>query len=147
MTRGEAPGGSRPGAGAIRLGGWMGIATALLAGALTPHPHGLTGGAQQKPVGNRQRHSWGWLAVVHGRETEKTPPLLFLVLPRSASALLGRAFFLHYHPPYGWGVIMWLWGAIITLSPTHSRRAKRAYAQPALFVLRTDAERREARTR
>ena len=118
----------------------------LLAGALTPHPHGLTGGAQQKPVGNRQRHSWGWLAVVHGRETEKTPPLLFLAQKR-VSALLGRAFFLHYHPPYGWGVIMWLWGAIITLSPTHSRRAKRAYAQPALSVLRTDAERREARTR
>ena len=80
MTRGEAPGGSRPGVfDAIRpAGGWMGGSLQpLLAGALTPHPHGLTGGAQQKPVGNRQRHSWGWLAVVHGRETEKTPPLLF----------------------------------------------------------------------
>ena len=79
MTRGEAPGGSRPGAPSAQsaFGGWMGIATALLAGALTPHPRGLTGSAQQKPVGNRQRHSWGWLAVVHGRETEKTPPLLF----------------------------------------------------------------------
>ena len=126
----------------------MGDRQPLLAGALTPHPHGLTGGAQQKPVGNRQRHSWGWLAVVHGRETEKTPPLLFFSsAQKRVSALLGRAFFLHYHPPYGWGVIMWLWGAIITLSPTHSRRAKRAYAQLALFVLRTDAERREARTR
>lgn len=69
MTRGEAPGGSRPGVfDAIRpAGGWMGGSLQpLLAGALTPHPHGLTGGAQQKP-----------LAVVHGRETEKTPPLLF----------------------------------------------------------------------
>ena len=94
MTRGEAPGGSRPGAfGAIRLGGWMGIATAPLGGSAHPHPHGLTGGAQQKPVGNRQRHSWGWLAVVHGRETEKTPPLLFSSsAQKRVSALLGRAF-------------------------------------------------------
>ena len=79
MTRGEAPGGSRP--GAFRRNppsaDGRGSLQPLLAGALTPHPHGLTGGAQQKPVGNRQRHSWGWLAVVHGRETEKTPPLLF----------------------------------------------------------------------
>ena len=59
----------------------------------------LTGGAQQKPVGNRQRHSWGWLAVVHGRETEKTPPLLFLVsAQKRVSALLGRAF-LTLSPP------------------------------------------------
>ena len=97
MTRGEAPGGSRPGAfGAIRLRRMDG-------GSLQPswrerslpHPHGLTGGAQQKPVGNRQRHSWGWLAVVHGRETEKTPPLLFFLVPaqKRVSALLGRAFF------------------------------------------------------
>ena len=78
MTRGEAPGGSRPGAfGAIRLRRMDGDRYSPSWRERSPHPHGLTGGAQQKPVGNRQRHSWGWLAVVHGRETEKTPPLLF----------------------------------------------------------------------
>ena len=103
MTRGEAPGGSRPGVfDAIRpAGGWMGGSLQpLLAGALTPHPHGLTGGAQQKPVGNRQRHSWGWLAVVHGRETEKTPPLLFLVLPRSACPRFWAGLFSYIITPH-----------------------------------------------
>ena len=113
MTRGEAPGGSRPGASstqsALRADGW-GSLQPLLAGALTPHPHGLTGGAQQKPVGNRQRHSWGWLAVVHGRETEKTPPLLFSSsAQKRVSALLGRAFS-YIITPIWMGVIMWLWG-------------------------------------
>ena len=104
MTRGEAPGGSRPGAfGAIRLRRMDGgIATAPLGGSAHPHPHGLTGGAQQKPVGNRQRHSWGWLTVVHGRETEKTPPLLFS-LPRSACPRFWAGLFLTLSPPYGWG--------------------------------------------
>lgn len=119
----------------------------LLAGALTPHPHGLTGGAQQKPVGNRQRHSWGWRLSTGERRRKLRLSYFLSPAQKRVSALLGRAFFLHYHPPYGWGVIMWLWGAIITLSPTHSRRAKRAYAQPALSILRMDAERREARTR
>ena len=110
MTRGEAPGGSRPGVfDAIRpAGGWMGGSLQpLLAGALTPHPHGLTGGAQQKPVGNRQRHSWGWLAVVHGRETENSASLIFLALPRSACPRFW-AEFSYIITPIWMGVIMWL---------------------------------------
>ena len=104
----------------------------------------------------RNRSRWATASAIHGAgwrlstgERRRKLRLSYFLSPaqKRVSALLGRAFFLHYHPPYGWGVIMWLWGAIITLSPTHSRRAKRAYAQPALFVLRTDAERREARTR
>ena len=103
----------------------------LLAGALTPHPHGLTGGAQQKPVGNRQRHSWGWLAVIHGRERRRKLRLSYFLSPaqKRVSALLAKAPS-YIIPPYGWGVIMWLWGAIITLSPTHSRQAGRMPSPP-----------------
>ena len=151
MTRGEAPGGSRPGAfGAIRLRRMDGgIATAPLGGSAHPHPHTASPAA-------RNRSRWATASAIHGAgwrlstgERRRKLRLSYFLSPaqKRVSALLGRAFFLHYHPPYGWGVIMWLWGAIITLSPTHSRRAKRAYAQPALSVLRTDAERREARTR
>ena len=109
MTRGEAPGGSRPGAfGAIRLRRMDGgIATAPLGGSAHPHPHGLTGGAQQKPVGNRQRHSWGWLAVSTGERRRKLRLSYFLSpAQKRVSALLGRPF-LHY-PPIWMGVIMWL---------------------------------------
>ena len=79
MTRGEAPGGSRPGAfGAIRLAdGWGSLQPSWRERSL-PHPHAASPAARNRSRwGNRQRHSWGWLAVVHGRETEKTPPLLF----------------------------------------------------------------------
>ena len=107
MTRGEAPGGSRPGVfDAIRpAGGWMGGSLQpLLAGALTPHPHGLTGGAQQKPVGNRQPAPFMGLAGgVHGRgDGENSASLIFLALPRSACPRFW-ANFLTLSPPYGWG--------------------------------------------
>ena len=87
----------------------MGIATAPLGGSAHPHPHGLTGGAQQKPVGNRQRHSWGWLAVSTGERRRKLRLSYFLSpAQKRVSALLGRGP-LTLSPPYGWGV-MWLWG-------------------------------------
>ena len=104
MTRGEAPGGSRPGVfDAIRpAGGWMGIATALLAGALTP--------IRTASPAARNRSRWQPPAPFMGlaggcpraRDGENSASLIFLALPRSASALLGRAF-LTLSPPYGWG--------------------------------------------
>ena len=80
----------------------------LLAGALTPHPHGLTGGAQQKPVGNRQRHSWGWLAVSTGERRRKLRLSYFLSpAQKRVSALLGETFS-YIITPIWMGVIMWL---------------------------------------
>ena len=103
------------------FGGWMGIATAPLGGSAHPHPHGLTGGAQQKPVGSRQRHSWGWLAVSTGERRRKLRLSYFLSpAQKRVSALLGETL-LHYHPIWMGGDNVAV-GAIITLSPTHSRR-------------------------
>ena len=81
-----------------------------------PHPHGLTGGAQQKPVGTASAiHGAGW-RLSRARDGENSASLIFLSPPRSASALLGRAFFLHY-PPHMDGGDNVAGGAIITLSP------------------------------
>lgn len=84
MTRGEAPGGSRPGVfDAIRpAGGWMGGSLQpLLAGALTPHPRGLTGSAEQKPVGNRQPAPFmglaGWRLSTGEMQRTRSPHLSF----------------------------------------------------------------------
>ena len=85
MTRGEAPGGSRPGAfGAIRLRRMDGIATAPLGGSAHPHP-------TASPAA-RRRSRWATASAIHGagwrcpraRDGENSASLIFLALPRSA---------------------------------------------------------------
>ena len=110
MTRGEAPGGSRPGAfGAIRLRRMDGgIATAPLGGsAHPPSAHGLTGGAQQ--AGGQPPAPFMGLAggCPRARDGENSASLIFLALPRSACPRFWARAFLHYHPIW-MGVIMWL---------------------------------------
>ena len=91
MTRGEAPGGSRPGAfGAIRLRRMDGgIATAPLGGSAHPpsaRPHRQRGTEAGGQPTASAIHGAGWLAVVHGRDAENTfsASLIFLALLRSA---------------------------------------------------------------
>jgi hypothetical protein len=90
MTRGEAPGGSRPSLSAQSVRRMGGSLQPLLAGALTPIRTASPAARAQKPVGNRQRHSWGWLAVPQARR-RKNPPLFFSPAQKRVSAL-GRAF-------------------------------------------------------
>ena len=126
MTRGEAPGGSRPGVfDAIHpAGGWMGDRYSPSWRERSPpsaRPHRRRA---QKPVGNRQRHSWGWLAVSTGERRRKLRLSYFLSpAQKRVSALLGETF-LHYHPHMDGGDNVAV-GAIITLSPTHSRRTRK----------------------
>ena len=148
MTRGEAPGGSRPG-----------VRRNPPCGRMDGDRYSPSWRERSLPIRTaspaaRNRSRWATASAIHGagwrlstgERRRKLRLSYFLALPRSACPRFWAGLFLHYHPHMDGGDNVAV-GAIITLSPTHSRRAKRAYAQPALFVLRTDAERREARTR
>ena len=113
MTRGEAPGGSRPGVfDAIRpAGGWMGGSLQpLLAGALTPsarpHRRRATEAGGQPPA--------PFMGLAGGcpraRDGENSASLIFLALPRSACPRFWAGLFSYIITPHMDGVIMWCWG-------------------------------------
>ena len=111
MTRGEAPGGSRPGVfDAIRpAGGWMGDRYSPLGGSAhspsaRPHRRRATEAGGQPPA--------PFMGLAGGcpraRDGENSASLIFSSAQKRVSALLGRAFS-YIITPIWMGVIM-LWG-------------------------------------